>query len=377
MRAQTRPDDAEQLLAQAQGVRLRGSCSFEEMAGHESRAALRGRTVMDLTTRYLGLTLKNPLIASASPIGLELGNIRQLEDSGAAAVILPSIFEEQIEQEAEEALRLTYAAADNSEALSYFPAAAAYPIGPHQYLDLIRRARAAVDIPVIASLNGVTAAGWADYARHAEAAGASAIELNVYSVPSDLSLSGGQVEQQHFDVLRRVKDAVTVPVAMKLSPYFSAAGHLVRSLDEAGADGFVLFNRFYQPDIDLTTLQSQRDLVLSHRDEIRLPLLWIGVLAGQVRGSLAASTGVETADEVIKYLLVGADVVGTASALLRHGASYMSVLLSGLTTWLAGRDIESVSQIRGRMSRRMVGDPAAFERANYIKTLHSRRAQPG
>jgi len=326
---------------------------------------------VDLTTTYLGLSLKNPLIASAAPTNLELGNIRKLEDSGAAAVVLPSIFEEQIEQEAGEVERLMQAGADSfAEALSYFPPSAAYPTGTHYYLELIERARGAVDIPVIASLNGVTPAGWTAYARQLQEAGASAIELNVYFVPSDPAVNGALVEQRYVDVLRAVKRAVSIPVAIKLSPYFSSVGHVVRMLDHAGADGFVLFNRFYQPDIDLVDLRLRRDLVLSQKIEIRLPLLWIGVLAGQVHGSLAASTGVETADEVIKYLLVGADVVATTSALIRHGVGYMKTLLDGLTAWLEVRDLDSVSRIRGRMSRHAMSDATAFERANYIAILH-------
>jgi len=325
---------------------------------------------VNLSTTYLGLTLRTPLIASASPLALELDNIRRLEDSGAGAVVLPSIFEEQIAQEALAFERLLGAGTESQpEAASYFPPSSAYGAGTHQYLNLIRRAREAVDIPVIASLNGITGEGWTDYARQVQDAGASAIELNVYLLPSDLSLSGSQVEQHYFDVLAAVKRVASVPVAMKLGPYFSAVGHTVRALDQAGADGFVLFNRFYQPDIDLAALRLQRDLVLSRRVEIRLPLLWIGVLAGQVRGSLAASTGVETADEVIKYLLAGADVVATTSALIRHGVGYMKALLDGLTSWLEVRSLDSVASIRGRMSRVATSDPTAFDRANYIRIL--------
>jgi dihydroorotate dehydrogenase (fumarate) len=325
-------------------------------------------------TQYLGLLLAHPLVASASPLWLDLDNVRRLEDAGGAAVVLPSIFEEQIEQEVEEVERLVRAGADSTgEARSYFPSSAAYRTGTDAYLELIRRARAAVDIPVIASLNGITASGWTRYACEAQQAGASAIELNVYFVPSDLSLSGARVEQRYADVLGAVKRAVSIPVAMKLSPYLSAVGHTVRALDQAGADGFVLFNRFYQPDIDLAELCLRRDLILSAPSEMRLPLLWLGVLAGQVRGSLAASTGVETADEVIKYLLVGADVVMTTSALLRHGVGYMRTLLDGLTAWLDARNIDAVSRIRGRMSRRMLPDASAFDRANYITILQNDR----
>jgi dihydroorotate dehydrogenase (fumarate) len=325
---------------------------------------------MDLSTNYLGLRLKNPVIASASPLTGELANIRQMEDSGAAAVVLPSMFEEQIEREAAETIRLTTAGADSfPEALSYFPPTAGAHADTGRYLETILRARAAVDIPVIASLNGVTDAGWTAYARLAEEAGASAIELNIYFIPADLSQDGRAVEQRYVDILRAVKDCVDIPVAMKIGPHFSAVGNFVCELDRAGADGFVLFNRFYQPDIDLVTLTLQRDLALSSPAEIRLPLLWIGVLAGQVEGSLAAATGIDSADEVIKYLLAGADAVMTTSALLRHGIGHLRTLIDGLAQWLEARDAAGVDVIRGRMSQRRVPDPAAFERGNYIRIL--------
>jgi dihydroorotate dehydrogenase (fumarate) len=324
---------------------------------------------VDLATNYLGLTLKNPLVASASPLTLDIGNIRALEDNGAAAVVLPSIFEEQIEQEADEIERLTVARADSfAEALTYFPRTEAYQTGTHRYLETIRAARAAVDIPVIASLNGVSSSGWTGYARDLEQAGASAIELNVFFIPTDPYLTGAEVERRYREVLLAVKSAVSIPVAMKLSPYFSSTGAMIRELDGAGADGFVLFNRFYQPDIELAALRLLRDLQLSTPAEIRLPLLWIGVLAGQIRASLAATTGVETEEQVIKYLLVGADVVMTTSALLRHGVAHMRTLLHGLTAWLEAREA-GVADIRGRMSQRRIKDPAMFERLNYIRIL--------
>jgi dihydroorotate dehydrogenase (fumarate) len=315
---------------------------------------------MDLTTRYLGLTLRNPLVASASPLGFALENITELADKGAAAIVLPSIFEEQI--------AATEAAGFTPEG-AYFPPADAYRAGPERYLEIIRRARETVEIPIIASLNGVTDAGWTRYAREVEQAGAHAIELNIYFIPADLSVSGAAVEQRYLDIFRRVKQAVSIPVAVKLSPFFSAPGHLIGALDEAGADGFVLFNRFYQPDIDLETLKLERDLSLSSPQEIRLPLLWIGRLAGRLRGSLAASTGVETEAEVVKYLLAGADVVMTASALLRHGVGHMATLLAGLTRWLDQHGVATIGELRGRMSQRQIDDPTAFDRANYLRIL--------
>ncbi|OAN43910.1 dihydroorotate dehydrogenase [Paramagnetospirillum marisnigri] len=322
---------------------------------------------MDLSTRYLGLTLKNPLVVSASPLSLDIGNLRKLEDCGAAAVVLPSIFQEDIENEIDEMERLV--AEGSSEAFSYFPAHMAENVGPKNYLDLIRKARAAVDIPVIASLNGTTRTGWIDYATQMEQAGAQAIELNIYYLPTDLNQSGAEVEARYVDILKAVKGAVSIPVAMKLSPYFSSVGHMVKTLDQAGADGFVLFNRFYQPDIDLEELALVRDLKLSHKGEIRLPLLWIAALAGNVKGSIAASTGVQTAAEVVKYLFVGADAVMTTSALLRHGVDYMKTLHDGLVADLKLREVENISEIRGRMSRGAVGDVAAFDRVNYIRIL--------
>ncbi len=325
---------------------------------------------MELATTYLGLALRNPLVASASPLTFELGNIRELEDCGAAAVVLPSMFEEQLEEEAVEIERLTTAGMDSfAEALSYFTPSASIHNGPHDYLELIRLAREAVDIPVIASLNGTTDAGWVSYARLLQDAGACAIELNVYFIPCDTDASGRAVEERYIDVLRAVKKAVTIPVAMKLCPYFSSVGSFVRELDNTGADGFVLFNRFYEPDIDVATLRIKRDLELSTPNEIRLPLLWIGVLCGHVRGSLAASTGVETSTDVLKYLLAGADVVMTTSSLLRHGIGHVQTLQRGLVQWLDARGIRSLSEIRGKMSRRRLGDPTAYERANYIKIL--------
>ena len=324
---------------------------------------------MDLTTTYLGLRLKNPLVASASPLTRDIDSIRRLEDAGAAAVVLPSIFEEQIRHETEETERLVEKGSDsNPEATSYFAPAAHHP-GPQTYLDRVHQARRAVDIPVIASLNGITDSGWLEYARLFQQAGASALELNMFFVPSDLSIDGAAVEHRHVDILRAVKREVTIPVAVKLAPYFSAVGDMVHRLKEVGADGCVLFNRFYQPDIDLASLSLRRDLELSTRSEIRLPLLWIGILAGRVRGSLAAASGVESAEEVIKFLLAGADTVMTTSALLRYGIGHMRNLVNGLKEWLDAREIATIEAIRGRLSHRHVADPTAFERANYINIL--------
>ncbi|MFQ5567031.1 MAG: dihydroorotate dehydrogenase-like protein [Paracoccaceae bacterium] len=325
---------------------------------------------MDMTTSYLGMSLRNPLVASASPLNGKLDNIRRLEDHGVAAVVLPSIFEEQIarEQELFDAL-MTTGIDTYGEALTYFPSQTAYALNTDRYIEVIEAATAAVDIPVIASLNGISDHGWIDYARLIEEAGAAAIELNIYFIPSDLTLSGRDVEERYLSVVRAVKETVEIPVAVKIGTNFSAPGHMAMQLDQAGADGLVLFNRFYEPDIDLTQLTLVSDLELSSPYEIRLPLLWIGVLSGRVTASLAASSGVESGDEVLKYLLAGADVVMTTSALLRHGIEHVRVLLDQLESWLAAREIDSPDRIRGRMNHDTVDDPAVFERANYIKIL--------
>jgi dihydroorotate dehydrogenase (fumarate) len=330
------------------------------------------RRAVDLTTRYMGLPLKNPLIASASPLTADLGRIRRLEDAGAAAVVLPSIFEEQIEQEVRDYARLAELELDTfPEVASFFPEPALYKLDPHQYLELIRRAVKAVDIPIIASLNGVTRKGWVEYARLIEEAGANAIELNMYIIPTDLEMTGHQVEQECLEILRAVQAAVSVPIAVKLSPYFSAIGRLVVELSQVGADAFVLFNRLYQPNIDLARLQLRSDLRLSEPGEIRLPLLWVSVLAGRLNASLAASTGVESAEEVVKYLLAGADAVMTTSSLLRHGINHMRVLLADLRAWCAAREFDAVSRFRGMLSQRKLQTPAGFARANYIRILQA------
>lgn len=325
---------------------------------------------MDMTTTYLGLRLRNPLIAGASPLTGKLENIRRLEDSGAAAIVLPSIFEEQIarEQELFDAL-MTTGIDTYGEALTYFPAQAAHALDTDRYIEVIEAAAKAVDIPVIASLNGITDHGWIDYARLIEAAGAAAIELNVYFIPSDLALTGREVEERYLGIVQTVKESVQIPVAVKIGPHFSASGHMAMQLDHAGADGLVLFNRFYQPDIDLARLSPVSDLELSRPYEIRLPMLWIAVLCGQVRASLAATSGVESGDEVVKYLLAGADVVMTTSALLRHGIDHVQKLLDQLEYWLAARELDSPDRIRGRMSHKAIEDPTMFERANYIRIL--------
>ena len=323
---------------------------------------------MNLTTRYMGFELKNPLVASASPLTAELGNIRFLEDRGAAAIVLPSLFEEEIEAEARRHETLTANGLESSpEAHSYFPRSEGP--GPQRYLDFIRRAVAAVDIPVIASLNGTTDEGWIDYAKLIEEAGAAGLELNVYFIPTDLSLSGRDVERRYLEILRLVRKTIDIPIALKLGPCFSSMGQMAMDFADAGADALVLFNRFYQPDIDLSQLRLRNDLELSRESEIRLPLLWIAILAGRIEASLAASTGVENAEQILKYLIAGADVVMTTSALLRNGPQYVRELLTGIEVWLSARGIESVGDIRGLLSQSRFRNPDSFGRANYMKIL--------
>ncbi|MGE0041971.1 MAG: dihydroorotate dehydrogenase-like protein [Vicinamibacterales bacterium] len=326
----------------------------------------------DLRTRYLGLELAHPVVASASPISKSLDGIRRLEDGGVSAIVMFSLFEEQIRADTAAIERLAAVGAESvGEAAGYFPPMDGLRVGPDNYLELIRRAKAAVDVPVIASLNGVTPEGWADYAADMAAAGADAIELNVYYIPSAESASAREVEDRYVSITRRVVGAVSVPVAVKLSPYFSAPGEMAARLVDAGASGLVLFNRFYQPDFDLEQLEVTPSLELSTPAEQRLPLLWIAVLHGRLRASLAATTGVETAEQVVKYVLAGADAVMTTSALLRHGPGHARQLVEGLNDWIDRRGAHALAVVRGSMSQRRVADPAAFERANYIRVLES------
>ena len=331
---------------------------------------------MDLTTNYMGLRLKNPLIASASPLNSAISNLRALEDYGAAAVVLPSVFEEQLVAEGTEFDRLTdhVSANGSAEAQTFFPANDGYGFGPEGYLEIVRHAKEAVSIPIIASLNCVSNSSWTSYARLLQEAGADAIELNIYFIPAAIAMTGADVEQRYLDILRAVKSAVTVPVAVKIGPHFSSIGGMARALCDGGANGLVLFNRFYQPDINLAKLTLSMDLDLSTRAEIRMPLLWIAILYGRLPASLAATTGVETADEVFKYLLAGADTVMTTSALLRHGVKHMRTLVDGLTRVLEAREIRSLSNIRGRMSQTHIQNPTEFERANYVHILQGYKA---
>jgi dihydroorotate dehydrogenase (fumarate) len=325
---------------------------------------------MDLATSYLGLSLRNPLVASASPLSRTVTGVQRLADAGIGAVVLPSLFEEQLRREAEQDARLIEAGTDSfAESLTYLPSTPGGEIGSRRYLSLLRHAAAAVDIPVIASLNGVTAGGWVDYAKAMQDAGAAAIELNIYYLPGDPRASGRDVEQRHIDILARVKAAVSVPVAVKLSPFFSSTGEMAVRLDEAGADGLVLFNRFMQPDIDPETLAVTATVPLSHPVEARLPRAWIALLHGRVRASLAATTGVESSTDVVTYLLAGADVVMTASALLRHGPGHATVLLDGLAAWMTRKSFTTVGELRGLLRVPAEDGQDAYERSGYLAAM--------
>ncbi len=334
---------------------------------------------MNLTTRYLGLELRNPLVASPSPLSWTVDGVRRLADGGVGAVVLYSLFEEQLRQAAARDDALVAAGADRfGEALGYFPALVsgsdADP-GPRRYLSLVTRAVAAVDVPIIASLNGVTPGGWTRYARAMQDAGAAAIELNIYYLPGDPHISGREVEQRHLEVMVAVKESVTVPVAVKLSPYFSSTGEMALRLDRAGADGLVLFNRFLQPDIDQETLRVVAAVRLSNPAEARLPRTWIALLHGRVTASLAATSGVESADDLISYLLAGADVVMTTSALLRHGPGHAQVLLDDLSDWMRRKGFDTVDEVRGLLAAPHGIDHTATERGDYVSVMRQANTQ--
>jgi|SRR5579872_5605744 len=326
----------------------------------------------DLTTNYLGLKLRTPLVASASPLSQEIDGICRLEDAGASAVVLYSLFEEQLRQESAELDHHLAANTESSaEALSYLPEPQEFRLGPDGYLNHIRKAKERVTIPIIGSLNGSTVGGWTQYAKQIEQAGADAIECNLYSIPSDMDRTGAEIEQTYIDVVKAVRSVVTIPVAVKLSPFFSNMANMAKRFEEAGANGLVLFNRFYQPDIDLDELEIQPNVLLSTPQALRLPLTWVGILYGRLRLSLAATSGVHGAEDVIKLLMVGADVTMVCSTLLRNGISHLRFIEDGLKDWIDRNEYESARQMIGSMSQIHCPDPSAFERAQYMKAVKS------
>ncbi len=328
---------------------------------------------MDLTTTYMGLKLKNPLVLAASPISAEVDLVKKAEEVGAAAVVMYSLFEEQINHEIEEIdYFLSQGTEGFAESLTYFPEPDEFRnLHAEEYLHLIEKLKNSVDIPVIASLNGVSPGGWMDYARKMEKAGADALELNIYYVATASEMTADKVEQLYIDNLETVKKAVKIPVAIKVGPYFSAFANMATRLDKAGADGLVLFNRFYQPDIDLKTLDVFPNLRLSSSSELRLPLRWIAILYGRIKASMAASTGIHSAEDVIKAMMVGADIAMMASVLLAEGVEKVGDILKGVQQWITENEYESIHQMKGSMSYKSIASPDAYERANYIKTLQS------
>ena len=332
---------------------------------------------VDLSTRYLGLDLAHPLVPSASPLSQTLDGIRRMEDAGASAVVMYSLFEEQITHESLSLEHyLSYGSESYAEALSYFPEPQDYNVGPDGYLELTRDAKASVDIPIIGSLNGSSPGGWTHYAKLIQDAGADALELNIYHVATDPSMSGDDVERLYLDVLRDVREMVSIPLAVKLSPYFSSMANMAQRLARSGADGLVLFNRFYQPDFDLEALEVGPHLVLSDSDELRLPLRWIAILYGRVQADFALTSGVHTHLDVLKGLMAGANVTMLASELLKNGIWRITDIVEDLKAWMTEHEYASVAQMLGSMSQQHVADAAAFERANYMRTLQSFRLDP-
>jgi len=326
----------------------------------------------NLNTKYLGLTLKSPLVASAGPLCKDIDHILHMEDAGIACVVLHSLFEEQIAVESESLDRHLDAGTEGfAESLSYFPDMGTYNVGPDGYVEHLRKAKQAVDIPVIGSLNGVSNGGWIRYAKLIEEAGADALELNIYHMPTDPATDGSQIEKMYVDLVSHVKASVRIPVAVKLGSYFSSIPNTAVQLDKAGADGLVLFNRFYQPDLDLETLSVTPNLVLSNSSELLMRLHWAGLLFGNIEADMAITGGVHTVEDVLKSMMVGGKCAMMTSALLRHGIDYVSKLQEDLIEWMEEHEYESIEQMQGSMSARNVSDPSAFERANYMKVLSS------
>jgi len=328
--------------------------------------------MVDLSTTYLGLNLKNPLVASASPLSKQLETVRQLEEAGVSAIVMYSLFEEQIIQDSLKLNRdLERGAESGPEVLHFIPDYGLYSIGPERYVEQLSRVKNAVQVPVIGSLNGVSNGGWVEYARKIEGAGANALELNLYDLATDIALTSTQLEDRHIQLVEAIRKEIKIPLAVKLSPFYTALPNFACRLVEAGVDGLVLFNRFYQPDFDLETLEVVPHLVLSDSDDLRLPLRWIAILFGRIKADFALTSGVHTAEDLVKSLMAGACVAMAASELLKNGVGRVSQILMDLETWLEEHDYESVRQMKGSMSQRAVADPGIFERANYMKVLSS------
>lgn len=327
---------------------------------------------MDLSTNYMGIRLKNPIVPSASPLSKSVDTVKKLEDAGASAVVVYSLFEEQITHESNELDHyLSYGTESYAESLSYFPAIEDFNYGPDEYLEHIRKIKKAVGIPIFGSLNGISSGGWMKYAKLIEEAGADGLELNVYYIPTDIEMDSKEVEEIYIRNLIEVKQNLNIPVAMKLSPFFSSLPNIAKKLENAGADGLVLFNRFYQPDFDLENLEVLPNLELSNKWEMRLPLRWIAILYGNINTSFAATTGLHDHLDVLKVIMAGADVAQLCSELLHNGINRISEILRSLEIWMAENEYNSVHQMKGSMSQKSVADPSAFERANYMKILNT------
>lgn len=325
---------------------------------------------MNLTTTYLGMKLRSPLVVSASPLSEDIENFRRMEDAGAAAVVMHSLFEEQLRLERYELHHhLTHGTESFPEAITYFPEPLSFRVGPETYLEHIYKAKQKVSIPIIGSLNGSSVGGWTNYARQIQQAGADALELNIYYVPTDMELTSQEIEQTYLDILRSVKAAVTIPVAVKLSPYFTNMANMAKRLDEAGANALVLFNRFYQPDINLNHLEVEPNVLLSTPQAMRLPLRWIAILYGRIHADLAATSGIHQGEDVLKMIMAGASITMFASVLLRHGINHIRVIEQEMRQWMEKHEYESIKQMQGSMSQKHCPDASAFERAQYMRSL--------
>ena len=325
---------------------------------------------MDLSTTYLGLKLRTPLVPAASPLSEETDNLKQMEDAGASAIVLYSLFEEQLRQDSADLTRhMEHGTYSTPEALTYFPEPEEFRLGPEEYLKHIARAKESVRIPIIASLNGSSVGGWTEYAKGIQQAGADALELNIYYIPTDMSLTSLQIEQTYLDIVKAVKSAVSIPVAVKLSPFFTNFANMAKRLDQVGANGLVLFNRFYQPDIDLESLEIRPNILLSTPMAMRVPLRWIALLFGRLQTNLAATSGIHRASDVLKMLMAGADVTMLCSALIRHGVRQIGVIEKDMVAWMEEHEYASVAQLKGSLSQKNCADPSAFERAQYMKAI--------